>query len=562
MPDDVAGRPVPEIIQQTYRRSAWPLRLLFLGSLLLPLLTAGLWGERSWRLEVARATAEASGNAELVREYALGVIRRHEAVLDAVAILADLADAPGADPDELHERLAALDRRHAPLVSLGVVSAGGQLVLSSRTHPVALDVSDRDYFRRARDGEAGLLIERLTIRPSGQDVLVLSQRRPGAAFRGAVLATIPVEAFTELFAQLAPADRGSASLMRSDGLLLVRHTASARPVMIPPDAPFRRAIAAAEQGTYRALAVSDGIERIYGYARVPGLPLYANYGVSTASIAAGWRRDVAPVAALLVLAALLGCAAVLQTARKLRAEVDRATLDAARRRAEVQDTLLRELHHRVKNSLMTVQSLIRVRGGGPDRDRVLQQRVMALAQVHDLLHVSNFVSRLDVGAFLRALLGNPAIVPPERGLTVVCEADPVEVGVDTAVPLALTVVELVTNALKHAFPEGRGGRIAVTLCRRGPEAVLTVEDDGVGLPDAGTRGRTSGLRLVDRLVGQLRGELAVEAGRGTRFTLTFPVEGDRTARTAGAGETAQRGAPILVPAGGEALSAALSPRSP
>lgn len=501
----------------------WPLRALLAGSLLLPLLTAVLWGERSWRVEVARATEEARGNAELVREYALGVIRRHEAVLDAVAIAAELAEAPGADRQELHRLLAALARKHGPLVSLVVIDAEGRIVLSSRTHPVLLDVSDRDYLRRLRGGETGLQIERLTIRPDGQDVLVLAQRRSGEAFRGAVAATIPIQAFTDLFGQMAPADRGSASLLREDGLLLLRHRPSAPPIALPTEVPFRQAIATADAGTYRALALSDGIERIYGFARLAELPFYANYGVSTASMAASWRREMAPVAGLLALAAALGFAAVLQTARRLRAEVDRGALEAARRRAEIQDTLMRELHHRVKNSLMTVQSLIRIHGPGLDRDRILQQRVMALAQVHDLLHVADFGSRLDVAAFLRTLLGNPAIVPPEREVRVGCDADRVEVGVEAAVPLALVVVELVTNALKHAFPARGGGRIGVTLRDLGAEAVLTVEDDGVGLPDGRSRERTSGLRLVERLVAQLHGRLEVAVEGGTRFTLRFPL---------------------------------------
>ena len=125
----------------------------------------------------------------------------------------------------------------------------------------------------------------------------------------------------------------------------------------------------------------------------------------------------------------------------------------------------------------------------------------------------------------------PRIHVLANGVRVICEADRVEVGVEAAVPLALVVVELVTNALKHAFPANGGGRIRVTLRDLGTEAVLTVEDDGIGLPDAGTRDRTSGLRLVERLVAQLQGRFEVAVDGGTRFTLTFPLgdEGDAAA---------------------------------
>ncbi len=538
----VGGHPLPP------RRWPWQLRLLLAGSLVLPLLTATLWGERSWRMELRRATEQARANAEIVREYALGVIRRQEAVLDAVALIAELAEAPGVDPAAPRRWLAKLNGGNVPGSNVGIIGPQGRLILSSRAIPIPVDLADRPYMQRLREPGAPLQIERLTLRADGEDVVLIARRRPGEAFRGVVGATIPVEAFADMFRRLAPAGGGSASLIRDDGVILVRHAPSAAPIVIPPEATFRVAIRAAEAGTFRTVAVSDGVERIYGFARLPGLPFYANYGVSTEGILAAWWRGMAPVIGLLALAAALGVAAVLQTARRLRAEADRSLLEATRRRAEIQDTLLRELHHRVKNSLMTVQSLIRMRGGGPDRDRVLEQRVMALAQVHDLLHVSDFVSRLDVLDFLRTLLANPAIVPPERQVAVSCEGSPVEVGVDAAVPLALIVVELVTNAIKHAFPGDRPGRIRVALRGLGPSAMLTVEDDGIGLPAADPGARRSGLRLVERLVAQLHGRLEVRAAGGTRYALTFPIE-------APPGAPAPRAAPRRLPPRGAKAAA-------
>jgi two-component sensor histidine kinase len=79
----------------------------------------------------------------------------------------------------------------------------------------------------------------------------------------------------------------------------------------------------------------------------------------------------------------------------------------------MQDALLRELHHRVKNSLMTVQSLIRMQDGGPDAARTLQGRVIALAQVHDLLHVSGMSSRLELSDFIRTLCARTAFGAPD-----------------------------------------------------------------------------------------------------------------------------------------------------
>nr|WP_280842842.1 ATP-binding protein [Pararoseomonas baculiformis] len=305
--------------------------------------------------------------------------------------------------------------------------------------------------------------------------------------------------------------------------------------MLPPEVPSRQAIARADSGLYEAYALSDGVTRLYGYAKVADLPLYANFGVPLSTVRQTWLRGLLPVGGLLALAALLGCAAVLQAVQGVRAEVDRGLLEEARRRAEYQETLLRELHHRVKNSLMTVQALVRIRGGNTGADKVLQQRIMALGQVHDLLHVSEFVSRLDLSAFLRALCANPAVAPPEGGVTVHCDTDPVEVGVEQAVPLSLIVVELLTNALKHAFPSGRAGRITIGLRHIGDHACLSLRDDGVGLPPATQHGRRSGLWLVERLVGQIQGHLEIRRQGGTEFRLTFPLRLDQPPDAVGTG---------------------------
>jgi two-component sensor histidine kinase len=150
--------------------------------------------------------------------------------------------------------------------------------------------------------------------------------------------------------------------------------------------------------------------------------------------------------------------------------------------------------------------------------------VAALAQVHDLLHVTGISSRLDVPAFLARLIANPALVPPERGIRVTCHADPLEVGLEQAAPLALIVTELLTNALKHAFPDARTGTIALTLRTQGANAVLRVSDDGVGLASPKPAARRSGLRLAERLAQQLDGTLTIEPGPGTSFRLEFPVQ--------------------------------------
>lgn len=160
--------------------------------------------------------------------------------------------------------------------------------------------------------------------------------------------------------------------------------------------------------------------------------------------------------------------------------------------------------------------------------------MLAIAKIRDLLYHSPDAVSVDLAALLRETCRSKAIIPPERGIAVVCEAEPLAVDADPATPLALCAVELVTNAIKHAFGPG-GGRIAVTLARRGPDAVLAVADDGRGL--AAGRERRSGLRVVEALVARTGGRLAVETDRGPRTAITVPAAAAPRAATAGAGRT-------------------------
>jgi two-component sensor histidine kinase len=169
-----------------------------------------------------------------------------------------------------------------------------------------------------------------------------------------------------------------------------------------------------------------------------------------------------------------------------------------------------------------IRSLIRLqkhRDGGPDLDEI-NARVLAIATIHDLLYRSADSFQIDLASLLTSLCASDALVPPESHVELQCDTTPLTVEADIATPLALCAVELVTNAMKHAFgPEG--GRIVLALDRNDGEGVLTIADNGKGMPEM--PGRNSGLRVVDALVAQIRGRLTVERNAGTRFEIVFPT---------------------------------------
>lgn len=210
-----------------------------------------------------------------------------------------------------------------------------------------------------------------------------------------------------------------------------------------------------------------------------------------------------------------------------------------RKQAEVQiltslqekEILLKEVHHRVKNNLQVISSLLYLQSLEIEDERMLelfresQTRVSAMALVHEQLYQSENFACVDFGIYLRTLVGSlfEAYGALKMEIALSIETDGTTLDVHTAIPCGLLVSEMVSNALKYAFPEGKG-RITITLCGDGSENLLQVRDDGVGFPEnSAIRSRAVGVQLIDRLAAQLGGTLTRGGPPGTVYTLRFPA---------------------------------------
>ncbi len=200
---------------------------------------------------------------------------------------------------------------------------------------------------------------------------------------------------------------------------------------------------------------------------------------------------------------------------------------------EEKEALLREIHHRVKGNLQAVSSLIEITACGVDPKtqrslRVLVERVRTMAGVHEQLYESANLARVEMEPFLRSLADN--LVEAFGGgahVVVRVEAPGVWMGLEEAMPCALIVNELVTNALTHAFPRDvrSEGTIGVSILPCDDSWVLEVRDDGVGFPPGvdWRRGGSMGFHLVGLwATHQLGGTVEVEGAAGTRFVVRFP----------------------------------------
>jgi two-component sensor histidine kinase len=239
------------------------------------------------------------------------------------------------------------------------------------------------------------------------------------------------------------------------------------------------------------------------------------------------------IATAVILWPLIPKAAALPSAAELERRVQARTAELTAALAQ-RDLLLREVYHRVKNNLQMVDGLLVMQArqlSDPEGRRAMQglrDRVYALGLVHHQLMESEDLKTFDIAPFLRELSTNIVHGGAGRTVNLSVEAIPLDVGLDFAIPLGLLVTELVTNSLKHAFPDGQGD-IDVTLERAEDGAlVLVVADNGKGYNQGGPASEgpkaALGSSIIKGLVAQLRGTLMVESQRGrTRSEIRAPA---------------------------------------
>jgi two-component sensor histidine kinase len=225
-----------------------------------------------------------------------------------------------------------------------------------------------------------------------------------------------------------------------------------------------------------------------------------------------------------------------QTQLLVREQSLRRQLEAQLRAAlQEKEVLLREVHHRVKNNLQVVASLLDMQADTIEDISIRtlfedsQQRIQSIALIHESLYQSGDVmAQVNAADYLPQLSQRlfEAYRSPIDRLTLKVRAEPVWLAVQTAVPCGLLITELVTNSFKHAFPNGLMGEIHITLRQHPAGAcVLIVGDTGVGLPERLDARATESLgwQLIRLLTEQMRGTIALEGHGGTTVTITFPL---------------------------------------
>jgi PAS domain S-box-containing protein len=206
-----------------------------------------------------------------------------------------------------------------------------------------------------------------------------------------------------------------------------------------------------------------------------------------------------------------------------------ALIKASLREKEV---LLKEIHHRVKNNLQVISSLLSLQAGFIEDQQALkifresEERIRSMALIHEKLYQSDNLAQIDFAEYIRELAGHlfRSYNGAARGIRLNMQSEDIWLNINIAVPCGLILNELIANSLKHAFPGDRRGEIHIRLYTdHDDQLILRVGDEGIGFPENLDFRRTTslGLQLVDMLVNQLDGTIELERNHGTSFKLTF-----------------------------------------
>jgi two-component sensor histidine kinase len=200
------------------------------------------------------------------------------------------------------------------------------------------------------------------------------------------------------------------------------------------------------------------------------------------------------------------------------------------------EVLLREIHHRVKNNMQIMSSLLKLQSRNVKDEQQIevlkesQNRIKAMALIHEKLYRSKDLANIDFNDYIKNLVNDLFLsykVSSSR-ISLKMNIENISLGIDTAIPCGLIVNELVSNSLKYAFPEGKDGEIKISLRRfadlKSDMFELIVSDNGAGLPkDLDIRNTESlGFRLITNLTeNQLQGKLELNRSEGTKFQIKF-----------------------------------------
>jgi two-component system NtrC family sensor kinase len=502
---------------------------LLASSVLIPLLVFAAVAWRGYRNAFDAAASRGHQVANLLEEHA-------HSTLNVIELALRHTDERLKNTDwdtirtshELWEELHTFQQMAPPVGSIFVVAPDGSNALTTREFPPSLQsFADRDYFSAQKGTDRGLYIGRsYNGRISNEPIFNLSIRRRSAdgRFNGVIGSSAFIEYFASFYATGgARGDEFAIALVRDDGKVLVGF----------PHLPARHDldphVFEAANGEIAMPSPDTGIHRLYSFKKVKDYPVYVLYGIDRGTVIAAWKHDLT-LWAVITLASIASLLFACWLVARRTADVERQVIErtaALARTVQEKDVLLREVHHRVKNNLQTMASMVRIvsRTGTREAQPAFQdiaRRIATVGRAYDHIHQAEHLADLELSTYLRSVCQQVVGPSVRDDLSLDLRLDRLVTDIDTALPVGLIASELVTNACKRASG-GAPSSISVRFKIEGDHALLTVCDPGEGAPMA--IAESSGMTIAEALAGQLDGRLRGKSrpDGAIQFRLTFPI---------------------------------------
>lgn len=505
-----------EIVRSRIARPGTAIALTLL-IILAALSLAGLLVWQNYQVALAAGETRAQSSADIVAAHMQWMMEASDQALRRIDTA--LGDGPvGTSPNAVEDISQAVGDLPEGF-QYSVYDGNGILRLSNFSKAGGINVDDRDYFKAVKAGAPMAISPRVIERLSNQAVFIMARRieRQGT-FRGAATIAIPTEKMSEFWASIGLAPRSTVSVVRTDGWVVARYPDISRSLNIGKSG-LLELLKKSPKGTYySAVSPADGLARIVGYRKIAHWPLIAISGIEMSeALQLFWQALKLQLAfGLPLLILLVGFA--IWIAWLLHAYAGRnLELEMA---VERNHFLFREIHHRVKNNLQAVSSLIRLQPLPESVRTDMASRISAMVAVHEHIYQSDQFDRVELAPYVERLVAEIAkSYHHEVGIDMRLAS--ITVDRDMVLPLGMIINEVVSNAFKYAFNETADGRLAVELAKNGSEATLTISDNGPGMKAEGKKGM--GSKLIAGFVGQIGGRYHVESGNGVTFTLVFPM---------------------------------------
>ena len=416
----------------------------------------------------------------------------------------------------------ALHLRHMPVgVSFSLTDTSGRVIYSEGGPPAPLGAGAHLSFADISGSRAWYVSAMINEPGSGEKVFLIAHRivRGGKPI-GAAVVRIPVEVMSAVWRSLDLGPGSTVGLLREDGWQVARHPSAERAVSLHDYVLFTDYLKTSTQGVYEAVSPVDGESRIVGYRKVPNAPLVVVSSLSR-DFAMSRLRDQMEQLALFLLPLLLGLGALSVWVVRLlrRDERMRVSLAAA---VERNNLLMREIHHRTKNNLQSVASLLKLQPISDEAKAAMTARIAAMSALHEQAYRSDQYSDVNLRDYLLTLTDNVR-KSGTASIAIGTDLAPATIDRDLAQPLGLIVNEVMSNAMKHAFAGGEG-RIDMTLSMIAPDrAELAITDNGRGFTPTGKE-TGMGSRLIRAFALQLGNDYAYAQENGTRFAIRFPAK--------------------------------------